>query len=161
MISYGVFVASVFDLRYLAAKCGSQAQSLRDLSVEHLKVKLAENYRLEQVRWKRNLAQGDVNYAAKSVRVPIELFKTFEEKLKNSSSDNDVRKFIDEHCKGYLNKYYRRENLAKNQTAANAEGVQNEKVLPKPSICMIRTAEECKTALLQIREYENSMKSFF
>lgn len=161
LTAYGVFVASVFDLQYLATKCDSKAWSLQQLSVEQLKVKLTENYRLEQARWKgKHLTASDVNYAAKCVRVPIELFKIFEERLKDPSSDNDVHKFIDEHCKDHLNKYYRKENLAKNQTAANVDGVQNEKLLPKPIICMIATAETCKTALLQIREYVICIEKF-
>lgn len=156
---YGVLVGSVFDLRYLALKCDSRALSLPRLSVDHLKVKLSENYRLEQVRWKGNrLKEADVKYAAKSVRVPIELFKLFEEKLKDPSADNDVQKFIDEHCSRFLNKSFRAENLAKNETEGDVDAVQNERPCPKPSVCMISTAEKCEKALRQIQQYVLPLK---
>ena len=155
LTDYGVFVASVFDLRYLATKCGSQAWTLPRLSVEQLKVRLTEDYRLDQVRWTRkNFAKSDVNYAAKEVRVPIELFKIFEEKLKDPSTDDDVRKFIDKYCKEYLNKSYRKEIAAKKETAAE---VQTEIILPKPRISLITTAEECKTAVEQLLSYVSSL----
>lgn len=147
---HGFLLASVFDLRYLAIKCNLQAWPLTKLSVEHLKVKLSEDYRLEQVRWKgKNLRDGDVKYAAKSVRVPIELFKFFMEKLKDpSSDDNSVQKLITDHCKEHLNKSFRTENLAKNETAVNVDAA----LLPKPNICLINSVE-CEKALQQIREY--------
>lgn len=158
---YGVFVASVFDLQYLAAECDSKAWTLENLSIEYLKVKLKENYRMEQMRWKRNrLAEGDVNYAAKKVRVSIELFKMFQEKLKGSSTDNDVQKFIDEHCKAHLNKYYRKEHVAKTKAEATVVEVQNERALPKPTISIIATVEAWQTALLQIREYKMHFENF-
>lgn len=154
LTAYDVFVASVFDLRYLAIKCDSRALPLHILSFEHLKIKLSENYRLERIRWKKTcLQESDVKYAAKSVRVPIELFKLFEEKLKDASSNNDIQKFIDEHCKEYLNKSFRTEHLAKNESAANVDEVQTGKLLLKPTICMISSAEMCEEALRQIREY--------
>lgn len=161
LTDYGVCVESVFDLRYLAKKCNSKELSLMELSTEHLKVKLNEDYRLERSRWKRNnFSESDVNYAAKCVRVSIELFKLFEEKLKDPSSNNDVQKFIDEHCKQYLNKYYRSENLIKNGMPANANGAENEILLPKPSIRVIATAETCDVVVQQIREYVIHQKVF-
>lgn len=151
LAAYGVFVASVFDLRYLAIKCNAKPLPLAKLSVDHLKVKLVENYRLEELRLRsKRLKESDIKYAAKSVRVPIELFKLFEEKLKDPSSN--VRKFIDAHCKEYLNKPFRFENLDKSETPATTNGAENKRLLSKPSIYVVASAEKCKKALSQIRQ---------
>lgn len=145
LVAYGIFAASVFDLRYLASKCNSQALSIAELSLEHLKVQLVNCNQGDQKRWMRKrLTENDVICAANNVRVPIELFKLFEEKLSDPTSGKDVHKFIDEHCKEYLNKFYSNENLDENQM---------EKLLPEPSICMINTVEQCKTAVEQLLSY--------
>lgn len=152
---HGVLLASVFDLRYLAIKCGLQPWPLHKLSIEHLKVKLSEDFRLEQVRWKgKHSRDSDVKYAAKSVRVPIELFKFFEEKLNGSSEDNSLQKFIADHCKEYLNKSFRTGNSAKNEAEVNVDGTQSEVLLTKPKICLINSEMKCEEALWQIREYD-------
>lgn len=149
---HGVLVASVFDLRYLAIKCNLPPWPLMKLSVEHLKVKLSEDYRLEQVRWKgKHVRDSDVKYAAKSVRVQIELFKFFEEKLKNSSAEASysLQKFIADHCKEHLNKSFRSIGLTKNEATVNADGAR---ILTKPEISLINSVESCGEALQQIRE---------
>lgn len=151
---YGVYVASVFDLRFLAVKCGSKPWPLPKLSVQHLNVKLSENYRLEQMRWRgMHSSNSDVKYAAKSVRVPIELFKLFEDKLKDPSCDKNVQKFIDDHCKEHLNKSFQFENLPKNESIVNVDEKQIKVLLPKPIICTVGSVEKCEKAIRQLREY--------
>lgn len=155
LTTYGVYVAGIFDLRYLAEKCDSRDShpgNIAMLSIEHLNVKLGEDFRLDEMRWKRNrrIAEVDINYAAKSVRVAIELFKKFEEKL--SPGANDVHTFIDEHCSAYRNKLYRYQKSAQKQTEA-ANGSQERELALKPEIHMIQTVQECQAVVCQIREY--------
>lgn len=159
LTSYGVYISGIIDLRYLARKCDALPGNLAMLSAEHLNVKLGEDHRLDEVRWKRNrknseLKSVDVNYAAKSVRVLIELFKKFEEKL--SPPSGDVHQFIDEHCSAYLNKLYRYPKSLQKQT--NAVDGSQDRELVKPEIHLIRTVEECQAVVRLIREYVQALR---
>lgn len=160
LTEYGVYVASILDLRYLAQACNYRPNKLSILSREHLKIQLADHYlRLDRRRWRDrtiNLDVRNIDYAAKIVRVAIELFKKFENELmskKLANTPNDVQTFINEYCKPHLNQVYpnhiKKESL--NQTIAAAD--QQKNVLTSQKVQIISNTKECQQVVGILRQY--------
>ncbi|XP_055322330.1 uncharacterized protein LOC129578178 [Sitodiplosis mosellana] len=166
LTDYDVRVESIFDLRYLAQKLDDridQSVRLKDLSKNFLDIKLFEFDRLANSHWKKktiNLDTRNVNYAAKTVRVAIELFKHFEEKLVLENSSNEgVQTFINEHCKPHLNHIYRNrtKEAGQNQSTetVDKQTVQENELLSNPEIHVICNVEDCETMAEQLRKHCN------
>lgn len=155
LINYDIYVASILDLQYLAAKCDFQIGNLSTLSATHLGVQLSENHRLEQKNWFKkktsDIDENDRNYAAKYVLATIELFKVFKKAITGSDSTNDVRQFIDDHCSVYLNKFYKKSIFETETQAANK--APNEIRLPTPRIEIVDNIQQFKIVFQTFRKY--------
>lgn len=171
LTDYGVRTESILDLRYLAQKSNDrnhQSVQLGDLSKEYLKINLGENYRLKRENWKKkrsHLNARDIEYAGKTVRVAIEVFKYFENEftLKNpcdTSPVNGLQLFIEENCKPHLNHICRYETKEENQKQGTDEADQpkvqetiDNELLAIQEVHLISNVEECQDIVQQFRKY--------
>lgn len=151
------------DLRYLAQINGRNHQTalLGDLAKKYLKIELAENHRLKRENWKKKKIQlngRDIDYAAKTVRVAIELFKYLE-----NESANQLQSFIDGSCKPHLNHIFRYETKEGDQKQETNEDdqpqVTTNELLPI-KVHLISNYTQCRDILQQFREYNNSFVFF-
>lgn len=173
LTDYGVRTESILDLRYLAQKYNvrnHQSIRLGDLSKEYLKINLGETYRLKRENWKKkrsHINARDIEYAGKTVRVAIELFKYFENEfnLKNPCDTpfaNGLQLFIEEKCKPHLNhicRYETKEEDQKQETDVAdqpkvQENIENE-LFPIQEVHLISNVEECQDIVEQFRKYNN------
>lgn len=90
------------------------------------------DWRILNSDWRTLSLRDEIDYAAKSVHVIIELFKLFEIKLVTEKYSGDRTKFIDELFEQNDNQYL---------------------TLPKQDICIVNNAVECKAVVEQIRMY--------
>ncbi|XP_055322326.1 uncharacterized protein LOC129578174 [Sitodiplosis mosellana] len=159
----GLYVASILDLRYLAQQCNYPPESLALLSASHLKVVLIENHRLERKHWTKPTNKLDiqnVEYAAKSVRVAIELFKKFENEIKSKNLyhvhdlRHRVQMFINKNCKPHFNHIYQKKKENENQTTetVNVNVAQNDKPRNR-EIHVISNVEECRAVMKKLRAH--------
>lgn len=154
LCDYDVRTESIFDLRYLAEMCNNRSAPLHMLSAEYLKVKLNDDFRLDQKHWKKEkslLKMQDINYAAKVGRATIGLFEKFKEKLMcDKPQTNDLQAFIDANVKPSLNKIYRYQKK-------NADENQIYKAPYDPIKCndvrVISDIDSCRAIVQQLREY--------
>lgn len=139
-----------------------QTFSLGDLSKEYLKIELAENNRLKRDKWKKKRIDPksrDIEYAAKTVRVAIELFKYFA-----NESANELQSFINGNCKPHLNHIYRYESEEGDQKqetngADDQSTVRKNEFVPN-QVHLISNSRKCRNILQQFRKYKNSFCLF-
>lgn len=155
LTDYGVRVASIFDVRYLAVQCNYKPLPLARLSLEHLHVRLNED------RLRSEHLYRDIEYAARIVRVQIELFKKFQEKLIFDETAPDttpsvpIQKFIDEKCQPFLNKIYQFKREQRDESKQpNTEDVKAlaEELLRNQEVRVVNNAEDCRTVAGIIRK---------
>lgn len=159
LTEYGVNVASILDLRYLAQKCNYRPNKLSGLSKEHLKIQLSEHIRMEQRRWRDrtiNLDVRNIDYAAKIARVTIELFKKFENELMSKerpNTSNGVQSFISEYCKPHLNQVYPNQ-MKKEIIKQTIETVNQQKNgLTNQKVQIISNTRECQQVVGILQQY--------
>lgn len=160
LIDYGIRVESILDLRYLAQRLSYRTNHVKlpRMSVEHLKVKLEDDKMLEQMYWNEHqrLTDSQIKYAAKRVRVAIELFKKFENELMLKESTNGV--LSREHLLApYLNQVYPNQGI-KDGNSLTIESYERQraveqKLLQNRKILLVSNTEECRAAVEQLREY--------
>lgn len=150
---YDISVANTIDLRHLAKLCKYSASNLGDLTKTHLNTDIDSiDWRLKITDWKLDsFTRENVNYAAKTVHVVIELFKIFEEKLLEEKCSGDREQFI-ELCSSYLNDDYPKRKS--NSANGNRENIQYGKLPDARCIRVASTIEECGAVVEELRRYE-------
>lgn len=149
---YGVHVESAIDIQYLAKECKYPSNNLAQLSEKYLNIDIETlDWRLLHTDWRTNKCSHDaINYAAKFVRVTIELFKLFEKKLLAEKYSGDRIKFLDELCSSHSN-----ENKPKtSEVVDEGQEINSTCTLPKQEIRIVSNAEECKDVAVQLRSYD-------
>lgn len=159
LTDYGVHIASILDLRYLAQMCNHRPNKLSGLAKVHLKIQLSEHLRLNQRFWRDrtvNLDVRNIDYAAKIARVTIELFKKFENELMSKelpNTLNSVKAFISEYCKPHLNQVYPNQ-IKKDILKQTIEVVNQQKnVLTSQEVQIISNTKECQQVVRILRQY--------
>lgn len=138
---YDLKVAGTIHLQYLAEECDCRPGDLVQMTKTHLNIDIVpSDWRLRITDWKKDsYTDDDVNYAAKTTQVSIELFKIFEEKLLKAKCSDDWKQFV-ELCSAYLNEEYPKQ-------APNIEYGK----LPEPTIRVASTIDECKQVIEELR----------
>lgn len=134
---YDIRVASAIDIKDIAKEANCPSDSSDMLSKIYLNVDLQTlDWRILNSNWRTLSLREEIDYAAKSVHVMIELFKLFEMKLVAEKYSGNRTKFIDGLC--LKDKQYN--------------------TLPKQDIRIVNNAEECKAVIEQIRMYGENQK---
>lgn len=140
---YGIRVSSILDLKDLARGCKCPSDSLKSnkikekkeitiqwLAKEFLNIDTRTlDWRLLMSDWTTMSLREEINYAAKTVCVMIELFKLFEEQLVAEKFLGDRTKFLD---------LYRQPNR------------EFEYKLPEQEILIVNDVQECRAAAEQL-----------
>lgn len=106
---YGIRVDNWFDLRYMAVLAKCQPGKLRTMAENNLKLKLNDDCKVSD--WDANpLTDEQIEYAENDVKVSIELFKYFAERIYDGhpfrGKEGRIQYVIDNFCSKFSNLKY-------------------------------------------------------
>ncbi|KAJ6645409.1 Exonuclease 3'-5' domain-containing protein 2 [Pseudolycoriella hygida] len=166
LLEFNVKVANIIDLRYLAQSLNYPPLKLPGLSAQHLQIKLDDNSQLDRRKWTTDikvLKPSNINYAAKVVRVIIELFKKFENEWISRH-----KKLREVYCRTrylatYLNQVFPNQNLRKKHTVRTVATVEQQRlqeqtIFQNRTILLVSNASECRDAVKQLRDHCDEYK---